>query len=302
MDNTEILSQLEYNTGLFPLEALQEAIRQKDAITPALLQLLRDANDNIEYIAENPDYMAHLYAMFLLAQFREKQAYPLISDLFSHPGDLSDRIAEDFVCEDLPRVFASVCHGDTSRIIKLIENKKVDPYVRGSCIHALLILVVSGQKTRQEVMEYYQSLFSGRLERVPSVVWDSLVICSCDLRPVEVYEDIKNVFAERLIDPNLMSLSHVKSDLEKGYAVHLEEVRSDVHNQLVDDTIRSMQWWACFVSHEKKKSKPFPKVASPPIEQRRRTKIGRNEPCPCGSGKKYKKCCGGLVKTVTSSP
>ena len=24
----------------------------------------------------------------------------------------------------------------------------------------------------------------------------------------------------------------------------------------------------------------------------RRTNIGRNEPCPCGSGKKYKKCCG----------
>ena len=22
------------------------------------------------------------------------------------------------------------------------------------------------------------------------------------------------------------------------------------------------------------------------------TKTGRNEPCPCGSGKKYKKCCG----------
>ena len=21
--------------------------------------------------------------------------------------------------------------------------------------------------------------------------------------------------------------------------------------------------------------------------------VGRNEPCPCGSGKKYKKCCGG---------
>jgi hypothetical protein len=22
------------------------------------------------------------------------------------------------------------------------------------------------------------------------------------------------------------------------------------------------------------------------------TEIGRNDPCPCGSGKKYKKCCG----------
>ncbi|MBI2117560.1 SEC-C domain-containing protein, partial [Candidatus Peregrinibacteria bacterium] len=24
----------------------------------------------------------------------------------------------------------------------------------------------------------------------------------------------------------------------------------------------------------------------------RRVKVGRNDPCPCGSGKKYKKCCG----------
>ncbi|WP_342211655.1 SEC-C metal-binding domain-containing protein [Neomesorhizobium albiziae] len=23
------------------------------------------------------------------------------------------------------------------------------------------------------------------------------------------------------------------------------------------------------------------------------TRIGRNDPCPCGSGKKFKKCCGG---------
>ncbi|MBW2596850.1 MAG: SEC-C domain-containing protein [Deltaproteobacteria bacterium] len=28
-------------------------------------------------------------------------------------------------------------------------------------------------------------------------------------------------------------------------------------------------------------------------ENTRKIKIGRNEPCPCGSGKKYKKCCMG---------
>jgi uncharacterized protein len=27
---------------------------------------------------------------------------------------------------------------------------------------------------------------------------------------------------------------------------------------------------------------------APPV---RRNKIGRNDPCPCGSGKKYKRCC-----------
>jgi len=26
--------------------------------------------------------------------------------------------------------------------------------------------------------------------------------------------------------------------------------------------------------------------------RRQATKVGRNDPCPCGSGKKFKKCCG----------
>ena len=31
----------------------------------------------------------------------------------------------------------------------------------------------------------------------------------------------------------------------------------------------------------------------PPVEPvRAQEKIRRNEPCPCGSGKKYKQCCG----------
>lgn len=30
----------------------------------------------------------------------------------------------------------------------------------------------------------------------------------------------------------------------------------------------------------------------PLVEPRRVQKVGRNEPCPCGSGRKYKKCCG----------
>ena len=29
-----------------------------------------------------------------------------------------------------------------------------------------------------------------------------------------------------------------------------------------------------------------------PIVKKASDKIGRNDPCPCGSGKKYKNCCG----------
>ena len=37
-----------------------------------------------------------------------------------------------------------------------------------------------------------------------------------------------------------------------------------------------------------------PKPAAQPA-QRATPKVGRNEPCPCGSGKKYKQCHGKLT-------
>ena len=34
------------------------------------------------------------------------------------------------------------------------------------------------------------------------------------------------------------------------------------------------------------------KIVGPEPIRREEPKVGRNDPCPCGSGKKYKKCCG----------
>jgi len=38
--------------------------------------------------------------------------------------------------------------------------------------------------------------------------------------------------------------------------------------------------------------RPYAGTHSP---EPRHAKIGRNDPCPCGSGKKYKRCCGGMT-------
>ncbi|MBR6557347.1 MAG: SEC-C domain-containing protein [Clostridia bacterium] len=40
---------------------------------------------------------------------------------------------------------------------------------------------------------------------------------------------------------------------------------------------------------EQTNGEPEKKAPAQPI---RKQKIGVNDPCPCGSGKKYKKCCG----------
>ncbi len=52
------------------------------------------------------------------------------------------------------------------------------------------------------------------------------------------------------------------------------------------------------VQQEKKRaasvvSPDDPPLPDAPVEQAQRAAVtGRNDPCPCGSGKKYKKCCG----------
>ncbi|MGC9017736.1 MAG: preprotein translocase subunit SecA [Caldimicrobium sp.] len=50
-------------------------------------------------------------------------------------------------------------------------------------------------------------------------------------------------------------------------------------------------------SLEFKREDPFAEKEEPTKEPVRTVKIGRNDPCPCGSGKKYKKCCGRAEET-----
>lgn len=45
-------------------------------------------------------------------------------------------------------------------------------------------------------------------------------------------------------------------------------------------------------AQEKKELLPFPNKKGDVISLQTRQKVGRNDPCPCGSGKKFKKCCG----------
>src|SRR5438093_10440300 len=103
MDIQEILQQFATNTGTFPREAVAQAIAQREAITPALLRVLAEAQHNIDHLRES-EYMTHIYAMYLLAQFREPHAYPLIAEFFSIPGDIALDTTGDVATEGLGRI------------------------------------------------------------------------------------------------------------------------------------------------------------------------------------------------------
>jgi hypothetical protein len=270
MEIAEILKEFERNTGRFPRAAVGEAVARREEITPELLRILEETADRAAEIGG--DHLAHLYALYLLAQFRETRAYPLVVRLASLPGNLADSVLGGFVTEGLCRVLASVCGGDLSGIQSLIENEDTDQWVRGAAIGSLVTLVTTGQKSRDEIVDYFAGLFRGKLVRQWSNVWDELVSCTSDLYPEELFGDIVQAYEDDLVESGFVRFGEVERDLAEGKDVVLARLADNPHRQLVTDTVAEMGWWACFQESRK---------------------IGRNEPCPCGSGKKYKKCCGG---------
>ena len=84
----EILEQLKPYTGKFPMAAIKAAIEQREAITPALLREFEESAAHGEEYAGREDYMLHVFAVFLLAQFRETRAFQPLVKLVSLPGEL----------------------------------------------------------------------------------------------------------------------------------------------------------------------------------------------------------------------
>jgi hypothetical protein len=251
---------------------------RKDAITPHLLDIVEDAARNIDQVAYEESYMAHIYAIYLLAQFQEKRAYPLIVDLFSIPGEITLDVTGDVVTEDLNRILASVSGGDVSLIKSLIEDEQANEYVRGAALEGLLVLVARGDKAREEVMSYYRKLLRERLERKPSLVWSILIRCCCRLHPGEALDDIEQAYRQGLVYDDCIDFERVAEIAARDRDRVMTELRGDSRLSYIDDTIREMEWWACF-----DRSRERPEI---------KRKVGRNQPCPCGSGKKYKNCCG----------
>ncbi len=251
----EILSKLENNTGVFPRSALERAIEEKEAITPFLLSTLSKCKDDLENVVNKDAYILHIYALFLLAQFREFKAYPLIIDFFSAPGDISLDATGDVVTEDLSRILASVSHGDIEPIKKLIENQEANEFVRGAAIRSLIVLVVQEIIPREQIVEYFKELFSTFFankppitgpEKEPDFIWTDLVINSSILSPIKLKEYIERTFDEGLIEPFFFDRDEFNHYLQTGSEKNLDELRNDCHYSLVEDTISDMESWSCF--------------------------------------------------------
>jgi hypothetical protein len=312
MDVEEILTQLDRNHTQVPRIAIEEAAAHREEIIPRLLAVLEEVAKDPTPFLDDQNRNIHIYAMYLLAQFRESRAYPLLVKIFSAPGEAPFDLAASVVTQDLTSILASVSDGDPGGMMELVENEKANEYVRGAAMDGSVTLMAFGKLSRDEVMAYFQHLFK-ILERKPSAAWDGLANACADIGPREVAGDLREAYDEGLVDSGSIGWDEVEELLDVSPAVALEKSR--FRYRLITNTADAIRWWSCFHEYEGKEkwagagmqaeddleglddpADIFPLLGPGPVipEPYRRTepKVGRNEPCPCGSGKKYKRCCG----------
>lgn len=81
--------------------------------------------------------------------------------------------------------------------------------------------------------------------------------------------------------------------LEEDSPVNLDYDRELLYKNMVDakaDWLYNLPEWEPLISEERRRELYKEQKSSKTVVKGE--KIGRNDPCPCGSGKKYKKCCG----------
>lgn len=219
---------------------------RKDKIIPSLLEVLQRSVDDLQAAKEDERRMDYTFAMFLLAQFREKRAYPLLCRFFSGLEGDQYWFCGDIVTEDLPRLWASVFDGNLDPLVVIIENSRIDQFIRIATAKAMGILYLCGDLGREPITGVFHKLIdSSAVKESPDVIGD-LVYLAGELHLTDLHPQIKKAYQEGLVDRREHALSQINLFLSLSEEQALGRLREDRHYTKVDDTISEMEWWAAF--------------------------------------------------------
>ena len=250
---------LEQLSRPFPYTAMAAAREVRDEITPHLVDVLTQlAADPAPALDGN--YMLHLYAICLLAEFRETRAYRPIVELAAQPDAMAEDLFGDFVSSNLGRAIASVCDGDLAPIKSMAENSKVGVWVRGAAIDALQLRFPEGEADAQDVPAYLEQLGNREASALRALSEDErdttflslIVYALCDVGPTSALASVRAWYAESLVDETMVELDEVELAAHKSIA-ELREGLVGRERGYVRNAVTEMDHWACFDPNQDEK-------------------------------------------------
>jgi hypothetical protein len=253
--------------GVIPNEALDYIASHRDQAIPLLLAELKNGITNCSKTGNY--YVGHLFSLFLLAEFKEKQAYPLLIELLNLPIESIDRLLGDALTESLPSLMINLYDGDLDSLFSLLTNTTANRTLRDLIGYCLATLIYHKLVSAEEVTSRLQLLIaSGKMtdDKAFFTALANLVLCA-QLKPLN--DVVIAAFNAGMIYQDAIDLAFFKKHLnDSPESLIPEKYRTQF------STASELAKWANYMN--KRPTEP---------------KIGRNDPCPCGRGPKYKECC-----------
>lgn len=256
-----------------PRAAMRWALGNWAQAAPRFLALL-DAYARGADVSER-DERALFLVLHLLAEQGEAAAFSPLCRLL-HDPERAGLALGDAMAETLAGLLISTFDGDAARLEALVELEAADPVVRCEALQALAYLARAGRVPERGLRDYLRHLLTALRPQAVHDVWFGWVMAVGALGYAELAGEAEALFRRGLVDPGLMELSHFRADLRRSRADALGLAGFDGQGVgPLMDAIGALE--GGFGAEEPVRN---------PLRE-----VGRNDPCPCGSGRKFKKCC-----------
>lgn len=222
---------------------------------------------------EAPEFFGVIHAWKALSELGAPEAKAYFIERFE-AYDFDD--PDEWIIGEIRPLIAPYRYDMYENIIKYVENDNHSEWVRMEYLEIVKDMIEAKEVELSEV-----NLFLAKLLQVcddPIVNSGAISLCM-DFQLIEHHALIKKCFERKAVD-----IDHI-GDLEE---VEIEMGLRTERETEKELTEMQKQWQAVMQSvdeipdYDEPTSMPFVNAEE---------KVGRNDPCPCGSGKKYKKCC-----------
>lgn len=285
------IEKITYRSTVFPEKEFRVITEHAEEAKPYLREALDKAIR--EKTELDSDYQLHFYALFLLGQFRDKEGFQKIAELVSLPPEVVDYLIGDTVTSGLSDILYNTYDGDMNRLKQMTADKKVDEYVRADVLEVMGQLYLDGEIPESE----WKRFLSKKIHDAQGYdhIYNRIAELICRCHFVDMLPEIRYMLDHDLMDEGYLGKYDSCVDLMFEY---MEEKERFCAKSM--DASECLKSWAMFSERNDPQSsaeaeKAFEKMLREMVraekQATRKKKIGRNDPCPCGSGKKYKFCC-----------
>ncbi len=286
----ELLSAME-RAGRGPDPALIRAILGRDQeISTWLLQMLQ-AEPGQEWEDDDPRWYRNIHAGLLLCSLREPAALPIFAQILRDP-DWEDSF--DWFDTALPLSYGPLA---VPMLIDLASDVGASLRARIAAADMLSVVGTHHPDMRERIARAMGALLpqldqDGRPILTPEErddppeLWTWAVSALMEIRDLDSQPRVIPLFGEDVIDDNVFG------DLEDYLAVFKPDAEPPVYAHYSFDILETYEGLHQEAQEEGQRKAREAKLGLVGRPAGERAKIGRNDPCPCGSGKKYKKCCG----------